>query len=65
MHTVFHSQNLKGRKYLRNLGIYGRIILKESSDWILLSQDRVQWRTLVDTVINHQVPYKAEFFFLS
>jgi hypothetical protein len=28
----------------------------EGVDWLLLAQDRDQWRTLVDTVMDHQVP---------
>ena len=39
--------NLRGRNYLENLGLYGRIILKwifkmldRSMDWIDLAQDR-------------------------
>jgi hypothetical protein len=34
---------------LREIGIDG-------ANWIRLAQDRVQWRALVDTVINLRVP---------
>jgi hypothetical protein len=34
---------------LREIGIDGE-------NWILLAQDRVQWRTFVNTVINLLVP---------
>jgi hypothetical protein len=28
----------------------------EAVDWIHLAQNRNQWRTLVNTVVNHRVP---------
>jgi hypothetical protein len=31
-------------------------------DWMYLAQSRDQWRVLVDTVINLQVPLKVEEF---
>jgi hypothetical protein len=37
---------------LREIGWYGR-------DWIELAQDRDQWRALVNTVMNLQVPYNC------
>jgi hypothetical protein len=36
-------------KYLREIGCDGM-------DWIELAQDRDQWRALVNTVMNLQVP---------
>jgi hypothetical protein len=45
------------RAVLDAVGLGGRIILewitgRECVDWIHLAQDRVQWRTPVNTVIN-------------
>jgi hypothetical protein len=37
----------------------------EVVDWMHLAQDREQWRTLVNTVMNLRVPYKTEFFVTS
>jgi hypothetical protein len=34
-------------------------------DWILVIQDRIQWRALVKTVVNIHIPYKAEKFLSS
>jgi hypothetical protein len=34
-------------------------------DWIDMAQDRNQWRALVDTVINHRVPYISGKFLSS
>jgi hypothetical protein len=42
---------------LEDLGIDGRVILKwELVDWIHLVQDRDQWQTCANTVINVWVP---------
>jgi len=42
----------------------GNIKIKcdDGMDWIHLAQNTVQWRTLVDIVINAIVPKKAENF---
>jgi hypothetical protein len=61
MYTKFWSENLKGRDYMEDLGVYGKIIL----EWILGKQggelwiifiDRDQWRATVNTVMNLCVP---------
>jgi hypothetical protein len=41
--------NIKVRVYLRETGWDGM-------DWIDLAQDRDQWKALVNTVMNLQVP---------
>jgi len=37
----------------------------EVVDWRHLAQDEDQWQTLVNTVMNLQVPYKADNFLSS
>jgi hypothetical protein len=32
--------------------------IRSGVDWIDMTQDRDQWRALVDTVTNHRVPRK-------
>jgi hypothetical protein len=52
MHTIFWSENLKGRDHSEDLGVDGRIILEwilwkigwGSVDWIHVAQVRNQWQ---------------------
>jgi len=37
----------------------------EVAEWIELAQERIQWRVLVNTVVNTWVPYKTRKFFVS
>jgi hypothetical protein len=46
----------KGTRYLDNIKIDLRNIERGGMDWIVLAQDREQWRALVNTVINFRVP---------
>jgi len=56
MHTKFWSVTLKGRDHSEDVRVDGdniRMDLKETGwedvDWIHLSQDEIQWRTVVNT----------------
>jgi hypothetical protein len=52
-------KKLKGRDHLEDLGVDGRMDLREKGweviDWIHLAQDRGQWQVLVNTVMNLRV----------
>jgi hypothetical protein len=39
-----------------NIKMYLREIGMDRANWVLLAQDRVQWRIFVNTVMNLQVP---------
>jgi len=61
MHTKFHSESLKERIYLGDLGTDGVNIktdLRKIScvDWLQVAQDKVQLRAFVNTVMNLWVP---------
>jgi hypothetical protein len=42
-----------------------REIGMDVADWMYLSQDQNQWRALINTVMNLQVPQKTENFLTS
>jgi hypothetical protein len=66
MHTKFWSETMKERDHFGDLGTNGRItsifkliskkIVFADVGWVYLAQDRVQWRALVNTVLNFRVP---------
>jgi hypothetical protein len=65
-------ENLKKGDYLEDLGVDGRIILKdlnetesEGVDCMHLAQDSDQWLALVNTVMNLWVPQKVRNFLTS
>jgi hypothetical protein len=57
MHTKFWLENLRGRDHFENLGTDRKI-----AEWISwkqggkVAQNRDQWRALVNTILNLQVP---------
>jgi hypothetical protein len=55
MHTKFCSGNLKERDHTEDLRIDGEIWW-EGVDWMHLTQDRDQWRVLMNTVMNLSIP---------
>jgi hypothetical protein len=44
------------RRWEDNIRMDLREIRIDGENWIQLAQDRVQWRTCVNTVMNHRVP---------
>jgi hypothetical protein len=44
-------------RWVDNIKMYRREI--EGMDWIDLAQDRDQWRTFMNTVMNFRVPYNV------
>jgi hypothetical protein len=44
------------RRWKDNIRMDLREMMREHVDWIHLPQDRMQWRTLVNTVTNLRVP---------
>ena len=62
-YAVFWLENLKEEDHMKDPGVDGTIILKWTiekwnggMDWIDMVQDRSRWRTLVNAVMNLQVP---------
>jgi hypothetical protein len=64
MHIGYRWESQKERDHWENQDVGGWTILKwilreigwDGRDWIKLAQDRDQWRALVNTVMNLQVP---------
>jgi len=60
MHNKLQSENQKRRDHLRDLVADGRIMLTidldEGVDWIHLTQDKDQWRVLVNMIRHHRIP---------
>jgi hypothetical protein len=44
------------RRWVHNIRIDLRDIVWDGMNWIILAQDRVQWRAVVNTVLNLRVP---------
>jgi hypothetical protein len=55
--TEVPSGNPEERDHLKDLSVDGKILhwILQDIEWILLAQDREQWRDLVNTVMNLQV----------
>jgi hypothetical protein len=53
------------RRWTDNIKMVLREIGCDCMDWIDLAQDRDQWRSLVDTVMNLRVPQNAGKFLSS
>jgi hypothetical protein len=62
--TGFWLGGSKARDHWEDLGVGGRVTLRrtlerlgvDEANWILLAQDRVQWRAFVNMVMNLRVP---------
>jgi hypothetical protein len=54
-------RDLKGRDHAEDLGVGEdkKMDVKEIGwevvDWVLQAQDKDQWRTLVNTIMNHRI----------
>jgi hypothetical protein len=49
------SLGRRRRRWVDNIKIYLGEIVWDGMEWIYLTQDRDQWRTLVNTVLNLRV----------
>jgi hypothetical protein len=49
-------------RWVDNINVDLRVREWDSMDWISLTQDRDQWRTLVNTVMNLRIPENAGKF---
>jgi hypothetical protein len=69
MHIGYWWESEKERDHWEDQYVGGWAILKwilreigwDGVDWIDMAQDRDQWRALVNTVLNLQVPYAGKF----
>jgi hypothetical protein len=52
-------------RWVNNIKIYLRDIAWNGMDWIDLPQDRNQWKTLMNTVMNLRVPLNSGKFLSS
>jgi hypothetical protein len=70
MHTKFWLEKLKGRDHSARLRRRWKDSIKmdlgerewKGVDWFHLTQDTDQWRAVMNTVMDIQVPQKAENF---
>jgi hypothetical protein len=51
------------RRWKDNIKLDLREIVIDGANWIQLAQDRVQWRTFVNTVMNLQLHKESRIFF--
>jgi hypothetical protein len=58
----YHSEDLRVGGRMDNIKIDLWEIGIDGKNWIRLAQDRVQWRTFVNTVTNLWVPYRRIIF---
>jgi hypothetical protein len=71
MHIGYWWESQKERDHWEDQGVSRCTILKlilerwDGMDWIYLAYDRDQWRALVNTVMNLQVPKNAGKFLSS
>jgi hypothetical protein len=56
MHKGVWSENTKRKDHLDYIRLDLRETRWKAIDWIHLAEERAQWRTLMNTVINHRVP---------
>jgi hypothetical protein len=50
------------RRWKDNIGLDLRETVREDVEWVHLAQDRDRWRSLVNTIMNLRVPWKAGNF---
>jgi hypothetical protein len=63
--SVLRARETCTRTWEDNIKMGLKEIWCEGADWIQLAQGRVQWRALVDTVMNIRVPQKTWNFLTS